>query len=230
MTLWEDTYGFEYSFGGEGFATFLSVVYLIYMLIVFAVGVAQYVLQSAGFYAISKRRDIRHPWLSWIPLGNLWILGCISDQYRYVTKGKVKNKRKWLLALSVLPSAMGTIGVVSFFVSVLKLMMKNGMQELAPEQMLPAVLSFLGVMLVVACLSLALAVLQYVALYDLYNSTDPKNSALFLILSIFVGITMPLLIFLSRKKDLGMPPRKTEPVEEPWQAAEQSQEPWENNR
>ncbi len=32
--------------------------------------VAGYILSSLGFYTLAKRRGIRHPWLSWIPVAN----------------------------------------------------------------------------------------------------------------------------------------------------------------
>ncbi len=208
MTPIEDFYGYESFDGGDGFAAILAIFYLIYLLLVFGISIAQYVLQSVGFYTIAKRRDIRNPWLSWIPLGNLWILGCISDQYRYVTKGKNASKRKWLMALSLLSGGLAAAGVVAYFIQVFQMLMDGGMWE--PVRMMSTVMCFLGIGLVVLCLSVALAVIQYMALYDLYVSCEPKNGTLFLVLSIFVSITMPLLVFLSRKKDLGMPPRKTQ--------------------
>ena len=43
---------------------------------------------------------IRHAWLAWVPIGNNWILGSLSDQYRYLVKGKICRKRVILPALS----------------------------------------------------------------------------------------------------------------------------------
>ena len=89
----------EYVFEGlgAGFAAF----YTVYSLVASFFGIAVYVLRALGIYSIAKRRGINHPWMSWVPVLDLWVLGCISDQYQYVVKGKVKNKRKWLLGLNI---------------------------------------------------------------------------------------------------------------------------------
>ena len=218
--------GFQYEYGydippvdaelgsaiGAAVGAVLGFVMVFYVLIL-AVSVVMYVLQSLGMYTIAKRRGIHNPWLAWLPVGNMWILGSISDQYQYVVKGKVKRKRKSLLTLTLLAGILGIGGAVFYIVSVIQLMMENGMQTPEAAQMMSAVLQFLGIMLVAMGVSIALTVINYIALYDLFASCEPKNSALYLVLSIFVGITMPLLVFLCRKKDLGMPSRRSDSVQ-----------------
>lgn len=70
-------------------------------LLSFAMTVGNYVLMALGLYTIAKRRGINKPWLAWVPVGNFWLLGCISDQYRHVARGQVKNKRKSMLILMI---------------------------------------------------------------------------------------------------------------------------------
>ena len=50
-------------------------------------GIAAYVLTALALYTIAKRRGLNHPWLAWIPVASAWILGSLSDQYRYVVRG-----------------------------------------------------------------------------------------------------------------------------------------------
>lgn len=64
--------------------------------------VVSYVLLAWGMYSIAKRRGINKPWLGWIPVANIWLLGCISDQYRQVARGQVKAKRKAMLTLTII--------------------------------------------------------------------------------------------------------------------------------
>jgi hypothetical protein len=52
------------------------------------------------------------------------------------------------------------------------------------------------------------------ALYDVYRSLDPANAVLYLVLSILFSPTEPFFLFFNREKDLGMPPRKRQPVYE----------------
>ena len=228
-----DIYDFSYEFDamadGEGFVAVIMIFYLIYALVVMGISIAQYVLYSLGAYTIAKRRGIKRPWLAWVPVGSSWLLGCISDQYQYVVKGKVKNKRKALLVLSILSGILSMVGV-GVYIGTLAGSMFSG-PIAGPDLMvlLPGLLGYLGIMMVVGGISVAAMVIEYIALYDLYTSCEPKNNILYLILSIFLSVCMPLLVFLCRKKDLGMPPRKPQPVEAPWQPAEPPKELWENN-
>jgi len=57
-------------------------------------GIAAYVLFALGLYALAKHRAIDRPWLAWLPIGNLWILGCLADQYRKIVLGKEKTNSK----------------------------------------------------------------------------------------------------------------------------------------
>ena len=222
-------------------AGIVGVFYLIYMLVMMAVSVGSYVFQSLGFYSIAKRRGIKKPWLSWLPVGNMWILGCISDQYQYVAKGKVKNKRKAMLVLNILmwlfEIAVCVLFVVFIYIAVS--MPEDGMET--AEQVAAFMGSMFGMIafsIVLSGFVIAIVVIQYIALYDLYSSCDPKNNLLYLLLSIFVSITMPIFVFICRNKDLGMPPRKQdptgfvppEPVEmPPWRPVDNTADPWENN-
>ena len=219
--------------------TGLSMVlgfYLIYFLLMLAISVGTYVLQSLGMYTIAKRRGINNPWLAWLPVGSAWILGCISDQYRYVTKGQVKNKRKALLILQIVMLIGAFVAVFAAVVGIIQ-MIPDMSGDMHQEGMRVAggLLLMLGTWIVLVGVEIAVMVIYYMALYDLYHSCEPKNGTLYLVLSIFVNITQPIFLFLCRNKDEGMPPRRPQPESipqppaEPWQPAEPPKEPWENN-
>ena len=193
-------------------------VFVVVYLILMVLGLACYILQGLGLYTIAKRRGIRKPWLSWIPLANLWILGSISDQYQYVVKNRVRNRRKLVVGLMI---AYYAIAIVMNISSVTAAMGADGIYG-AVASAVGAVL--IGVLAMVAVLVVC-AVVQYLALYDLYVSCDPSKAVVFLVLTILFGITMPFMIFICRNKDLGMPPRKTAPQELPVAEAPLDAEP-----
>ena len=72
-------------------------------------GVAVYVLTALSLYTIAQRRGLSRPWLAWIPVVSSWILGSLSDQYRYVVKGENRSKRKFLLVMSILSAVLSTV-------------------------------------------------------------------------------------------------------------------------
>lgn len=61
--------------------------------------IALYVLQAIGLYTIAKRRNIAHAWLAWVPVGSVWILGSIADDYLART-GRKTSLRIWLVILA----------------------------------------------------------------------------------------------------------------------------------
>lgn len=180
--------------------------------------IASYVLTALALYAIARRRGLKKPWLAWIPVADSWLLGSLSDQYRYVVKGECKAKRKVLLFFRILASYLW----VSLIVLLLRLcfrafggVMQGTIPDILIRQILHQAANLLIVVLPLIGISIAYAVLRYMALYDVFKSLDPENCTLFLVLSILFGITEPFFLFFSRNKDDGMPPRKAPAPETP---------------
>lgn len=192
--------------------------------------IATYVLSSLAIYTIAQRRGLSKPWLAWIPVVNCWLLGSLSDQYRYVVKGENKSKRKWLLILSFLMLAFW-IAVVVLLVVVISgtIFATPGGFPNGLENFLEPALALIGLLLPLFAFIIAYYVIRYMALYDIYKSLDPANCVVFLVLSILFGFTEPFFLFFNRNKEGGMPPRRQEPAYIPEQPQWQPQpEPWEN--
>ena len=202
-------YGYHYGAGDEALVGLLTGLMGIPA---FVIQIAAYVLSSLALYTIAKRRGLNHAWLSWIPVANVWILGSIADQYRYVARGEIKSKRKVLLTLNIISAVLTAVmvclcigAVVGAFSGAIMgrpedVIMSNLLSNLAG--MLVLIVPILGV-------AIAAAIIRYMALYDLYSSCDPDNKTVFLVIGILFGITEPVFLFLCRNKDLGMPPRRT---------------------
>lgn len=209
--------------GPEGLAA-MAAYYLSSMLFGGGMGVLIYVLRSWGLYAISKNRGLKRGWFAWLPVVHNYQLGCIADQYQYVVNGRYTSRRKWLLGLNVvtvlltallLGSGIGTLVQIAALAS-------RGVSEgKIVSTVMGALVKLLiwAVPLVVA--AVPMAVIRFMALYDLYASCQPGNKVLFLVLTILFGKTEAFFIFFLRNKDEGMPPRK-EPV-----AAEPEEPLWE---
>ena len=200
------------SVAGEalGFASVLFGIFAVVYLVALVFGIVLYVLQSIGIYAVAKRRGINNPWLAWIPVGVLWILGSISDQYQYVVKGRVRNRRKTLLGVSIAVFACLLVEIIAAVVLVVAAVIG----ENAVAAGIGGIVMLL-LYLAVLVMAIILLVFTYIAMYDLYVSCDPSNATTYLVLSIVFNITQPFFMFFSRKKDYGMPPRKAETQPEP---------------
>ena len=197
------TYGYEAAETGGAVAAVILLIVLGFYLLMLGFMILTYILQSLGMYTIAKRRQIRNPWLAWLPVGNMWILGSISDQYQYVAKGRVRNRRKVLLGTMIAVFALMFLFYGLYFVTWFSAMMDS---EAAAVSGLLMIFFAIPMMIV----AIVAAVFQYIALHDLFASCEPNNAVVFLVLSILINVTLPFFVFACRKKDLGMPPKKTE--------------------
>lgn len=227
-----DFYEYYSAFGGDEFSEFMSEfgmaflgVAIVILLVALAVGLVAYVLSSIGIYTIAKRRGIHNPWLAWLPIGNHWIVGCISDQYQYVVKERVRNKRKVLLTLSIVSIAVNIALQVASNALLMTMFMNSSQDGALASGAISMVSS-----LVCSGLNIASMVIYFMALYDLYTSCNPRNNVVYLVFTILFRVTEPFFLFFNRNKDEGMPPRREPvrpsyipetPVQENWEGPEQ---------
>lgn len=199
------------------------------------VEVATYVFTALALYTIAKRRGINNPWLAWIPVANVWLLGCIADQYRYIAKGEIKSRRKVLLGLQIVQVVLSIALVVLCVVMVVELMAvgMDNLENITEGVANALIASLVGPVVAVVLMAIPMMVVAitylvfyYICLHDIYKSCDPSNATLYLLLSIFIGITQPIFLFICRNKDGGMPiHQQAQPVVEapvePWEQPEQ---------
>lgn len=200
----------------------MAAVFGVIGLISLGLGLVMYIFLSLSLFTLAKRRGILHPGLAWVPVcGARWIMGSLADQYVYFTEGKIKYQRRLLLWLEV-----GMYVLLGLFFALVGGLVAGAVIQNETQAVTMAIWMLLGYFLLLAE-AIVFAVFQYIALYRIYKSCDPKNTTLFLVLSILFNITMPFFLFACRKKDLGMPQPEApegEPAEEPTQLPE-AQEP-----
>ena len=204
---------------GEGalLVAFIGFYILIYGSLL-VMGLTGYVLQGLGMYRIAERRGIHKPWLAWIPVANSWLLGSISDHYQYVAKQKVTKRRRTLLILEI---AL-VVGYIAFIVSMFATLFSLDYATTDEQGLGIMLFMFLG-MAILAGVAIAAMVFVYLTYFDLFRSCRPQNEVLFLILGIFVPITVPYFVFACSPYDYGMPPKRApqEPAQIPAPPAEE---------
>ena len=209
------SFDFGYSFPdvagdvASGALGILAGVLLLAVLLGLALAAVSYVLSAVSMYRIAKRRGIHHAWLAWIPVGNSWLLGSISDQYQYVVKRKATSRRKLLLILSIVNITVNIVHSIIQASTSLAFYADAGMGN---EVGMVAVTMLVSVVYLV--LSMVLLAFTYVAYYDLFRSCKPNNAVLFLVLSIFFNVTTPFFLIVCSNSDEGMPPKRAPQVPE----------------
>lgn len=164
--------------------------------VIFAVFHALY---GCGLYTVAKRRFIKNAWVAWIPFASIWIMGCLSDQYRYVTRGQERCRRHILLCLMAVLLLVGVV-LCAALLKLLPVALAVGLRMRWKMLLLAMLLLFLVVMSV-------LAVFYRSAAGDLLTSLDPMHTNKFLVWCTLTWVPEPVYIFRNRQKDLGMPPR-----------------------
>ena len=131
------------------------------------VAIASYVFCALALYTIAQRREIKKAWLAWVPVLNVWILGSISDQYRYVVKGEIRSKRKVLLTLNIINFILGWAAVIKVIVTIV--MFAFGRIDLNNEmEVIRQALGSLVWFIPVAILGIVSLIFRIMALYDRY--------------------------------------------------------------
>jgi hypothetical protein len=190
-------------------------------------GIVLYVFRSVGLYTLAKRRGIPYPILAWLPVGDAWIAGSLSDQYRGVVRGQNTNRRVVMLALGIFGIVAGVITGMVMGVTMTEV--SNAlMQARDAEDAMLALVEVLGqgsvgggFSTLASIAALVSTVFWYMSMYDLYASCAPKNDSLLLVLSILIPVLEPFFVFANRKSDAGMPAAPVvEPVEAPVNPAE----------
>jgi hypothetical protein len=69
---------------GGAFITFLAF-WGTFIFLLFAIGIAIYILSAIGLSKLAANEGIENPWLAWIPVANMYILGRLIKSLRIST-------------------------------------------------------------------------------------------------------------------------------------------------
>ena len=189
--------------GGSWIIGLLSQT-LLRQLVSFVISVAGYVLTGVGLYTAARRRGVRYPWLAWIPLGQLWILGRLADHYQYEGNSRVYKWSSLLMITSVLSGLFSTIMSKSYrniLVMILQTFFDGGEIVRVLEKNVGGLLIVTAIHFLIMLIA---AVIEFIVLYRYYKSCLPQKAKVFLVLSMLFSVTRPFFVFYCRKWDLGM--------------------------
>ena len=208
------------------------------------INLAIYIFTALALYTIAKRRGIHNPWLAWVPIANMWLLGCIADHFRYQVRKETKCRRKVLLGLEIAVNALAMV-ILGLCVKVVMEIFAIGLENLEnmSEDMLAELLAtvmssaFSMVLLSLPLMVVAIVhtVFYLIALHDVYKSCAPENATMYVVLGFIFKFLTPIFLMICRDKDDGMqpppqpvfyhPPVYQPPTYQP--PAHEPAEPWE---
>ena len=154
----------------------LSTFLIAVLIIAIAICVVMYVFEALSLFTIAKRRGIPNYGLAWVPVGNMWIVGKLADQYDNYVKGKNMKLAPLTFGLDAGAVALFLLGLVSNFF----------------------VFWILGYLVAIAA-----CVFFFISLSKIYHAANPSSAAVLEVLSIIFTVIIPFVLFAQRNKDEG---------------------------
>ena len=193
---------------------FPDFVMQLLLVVCISIGVSEYVFLALGLFTMAKQRSLRGSGLAWLPLGNLYLLGRLSDRYRLLSRGK-KRFQRWVLPslsliqkLALIITLMGYLAMLAYF--------SHGLHdncEFAHEEVLDVAIqggNAVGVALPVAGVSLILLrIFKCIAFRNVMLSCgDTGVRSIIGIIFCGLGIELPtaVFVFLGRDAEIAFPP------------------------
>lgn len=179
----------------ELLVVFALVIMLVYM-VMLGISVASYVLTSYSLHTLAKRRNIKKPWLAWIPLASCWTLGCLANEY------DVKNgqDRKWQKALIIMGIVVYATLILALAVLFTWAMSMATMYD-SPLYVGTGIVESVGFMvfyviyLVAIMVAMAWGICQTLCIYKIFESTVPEKALKYIILYILVPLAGPICLY-----------------------------------
>ena len=201
---------FEYHTGYYGAEMIVWAVVGAVAMVFAAAGLALFLLRGWSLYGFARRRGLKKAWLSWIPVGQDWIRGSLSDQYKYLTAGRNQSRRTWLTVLSAASLLLKFLLVGSVIRHLSYALIGFGYPHMG-YHMARLILTVGGMGFVSVFVWIAKVIFHHLCMYDLYSSAEPNNGLAMTVLGVVVPLLESFFLVYIREKDGGMPPRKDAP-------------------
>lgn len=186
-----------------------AVVVLVVCLITLGICVTIYVLGALGAYKLAKRRGMTNAWLSWLPVGQEYILGKMANNISM--EEPPYQKRGWWIAYPILSGAMLLSALVNSVIMLSSLpdyivRVTNAAMYGSEQAVIDAALSFVSgsggllvIGLLVNLLSIAAAIIGSILLYRVYKRYWPNAAMAFAVCGGIFGLHW-LFLFIIRNR------------------------------
>ncbi len=169
----------------------LLILYMLFLLALLAYSVVSYILSSLALFNIARDLGNKKPWLAWVPYASTWLIGKSADDAHERKTGEKSNYAKWALVLMIVYLIFP---IVSIFLNMFTFF------PIDEETQLLVSFLRLGLYFISLLAYIPYAVVTYICYYRIYKLCYPNQAVLFLLLSIFVSVTAPFLLFACRNK------------------------------
>lgn len=190
----------------ESISIYALLVLVFVYFILFAFGMASYVLTALSLQTIAKRRQIPNAWLAWIPIADYWIIGRIADDY----DRRNGMNRKWgtlllIFSLISIVSVFVIFGFIIFFIIVAAANSSLYGTDIASSGMIITIILIYFILIAYILAITVLTCLCTICIFKIFESTVPEKAVKYLLLYILVPFAAPICLFKIRNKGYSNP-------------------------
>ena len=184
---------------------------LVYLLII-GFAIANYVMTSIGLQSIASRRQIKNPWMAWLPFARNYLVGSIADEY----DGRNGFRRKWrvvLLTLSLIVLGLVIAMYISIFVSFFSIAFKVGYSNIVePGDIIGLLLAIYIPIIILAMVAMAQSFCYAICIYKIFESTVPEKSIKYLLIYLLVPLGGAICLMRCKDKGYSVPVPSVPPM------------------
>ncbi len=181
-----------------GISTEFIAIYSVILAASTFIGIICYILQAIGLFKMGKSLSISNPWLSFIPVANIFSLGRVAQKYVKRDGSSSAKFSIWLLVLYILNFVVGCATIIflfKFIFSIAGYATNAIVDETAlTAEMFSGFIPVLILYIIILAISITYQVLYYIALWRVFAIFNNEQATLFLVLSLFFNILPPIFI------------------------------------
>ena len=171
-------------------------IILICMIIAFVLSlysIAQYLLRGIAVYKLAQSRNMHNAWFAWVPFARIWLFGCISDDIRLKKGVKKSFNAKTLLLTSIIIYAIPVLVIIvaiCFIVTSVINVDSHSAAQISP--LIVGALILFGFILLEFAACIVFKIFYFICNYDIYKDYAPKQSTLFITITIIADLIFDL--------------------------------------
>lgn len=169
---------------------FFLAVYAAVSVLAVAYALFNYVATGVSLFRMMNKTSVPNPWMAWVPFCNSYALGALADNYNLLWEAKPTSYAKKVLAWHIVVTALAQPLILTLY-------------AMKPDTAVPTDLWLLLLGYVAA--GVVYTVFYSISLYKLYRTFAPESAVGLLVLSILVGISVPLILLVLSRREVRLP-------------------------
>lgn len=169
---------------------FFLAVYAAVSVLAVAYALFNYVATGVSLFRMMDKAGVPNPWMAWVPFCNSYALGALADNYNLLWEAKPTSYAKKVLAWHIVVTALAQPLILALY-------------AMKPDTAVPTDLWLLLLGYVAA--GVVYTVFYSISLYKLYRTFAPESATGLLVLSVLVGISVPLILLVLSRREVRLP-------------------------